>query len=158
MILKRQEKENIIKALYDSSNVLASTYDTESCDLTIIFGSGNQYKYSNVSKSDYMRFEIAESQGKIFNSHIKKYAFEKLDNFEMVEMLTNEATKLKTQEQSVLIESKKLDVINKIIYLYNLTQNDKKVDNDEIFNKNLLILKNSIDIFLAELNSTNNLE
>ena len=74
MILKRIEKDNQIKALYDSTNVLGSVYNTESSDLDLIFKSGQKYRYKGVSKADYMRLEIAESQGQVFNTHIKKYA------------------------------------------------------------------------------------
>ena len=158
MILKRQEKDTIIKALYDSSNVLASTYDTESCDLTIIFKSGTQYKYSNVSKSDYMRFEIAESQGKVFNTHIKKYAFEKLDNFTNVNLLVEELDKLKKQEETALIDAKRLELTNMLSYLYHLTQKDRNEEVDTVFNQYLPKLKTLIDDFLTEVSSNKTLE
>jgi hypothetical protein len=77
MILKKQTKDNLVKAIYASSNICASTYDTQTKDLVIIFNNGGQYKYPNVSETDYTRFEIADSQGAIFNSHIKKYDFQK---------------------------------------------------------------------------------
>lgn len=115
MILKRQEKDNIVKAMYDSSNILASTYDTNTNDLTLIFKSGTQYKYPNVSKSDYMRFEIAESQGKVFNTHIKKYTFEKLDNVD-VSMILESADDLKAKEEAALYEAKKIKLIDKMKY------------------------------------------
>jgi hypothetical protein len=80
MLLKRVEKENIVKSIYDSSNILASKYDKTTKDLTITFKRGAQYKYIGVSSSDYMRFETAESQGAILNSHIKgKFVTEKLE-------------------------------------------------------------------------------
>lgn len=78
MILKRQEKDNKIKAMYSSSTILASTFDTLTNDLTIIFKNGGHYKYASVSNTDYTRFELADSQGTVLNSHIKKYTFEKL--------------------------------------------------------------------------------
>jgi hypothetical protein len=88
MILKKQEKDNIVKAIYDSSNILASTYNKENMDLTLIFKKGAQYKYPNVSLTDYTRFELAESQGIIFNTHIKKYAFDKLPEINPTELVT----------------------------------------------------------------------
>ena len=87
MILKKQEKDNKIKAIYSSTNVLASIYDKGTSDLTIIFNKGTQYKYPKVSVTDYTRFEIAESQGVVFNSHIKKYTFEKLDAIDPVAII-----------------------------------------------------------------------
>lgn len=109
MLLKRQEKNGLIRGLYESSNILASTYNESTNDLEIIFKSGTKYKYSNVSKSDYMRFEIAESQGVVFNSHIKKYAFEKLENVDVNEIIS-EANSLAEVE----IESRKKEIIETI--------------------------------------------
>jgi hypothetical protein len=97
MILKKQEKDNIIKAIYDSSNILASTYNKENMDLTLIFKKGAQYKYPNVTLTDYTKFEIAESQGIIFNSHLKKYTFEKLQEINPTELIT-EIDKLKPKK------------------------------------------------------------
>ena len=65
--------------MYKSSNILGSTYLVETGDLTLIFNKGARYKYAKVSKTDYTRFEMADSQGKVFNTHIKPYSFEKLD-------------------------------------------------------------------------------
>ena len=73
MILKRVEKDEKIKSIYESSNILASTYEPKTKDLTIIFKRGAIYTYKNVDKNDYFRFETADSQGEILNKHIKKY-------------------------------------------------------------------------------------
>lgn len=113
MILKRQENDNIIKAMYDSSNILASIYNNNTNDLDLIFKAGTRYRYNNVSKSDYMRFEIAESQGVIFNTHIKKYSFIKLDNVDVSKIL-NESEDLKIKEDAALLEGKKNDFIFKL--------------------------------------------
>ena len=157
MILKRKEKNNIVKAIYESSNIVASTYDTNTEDLVLIFKSGTQYKYSKVSKSDYMRFEVAESQGKVFNTHIKKYVFEKLDNFDPSELLV-EVEKLSNQEKTAIIDAKRTDVVNRLSYVHNLSQKDRTDEVDKTFNENLLILKNSIEFYLSELNKDNSLE
>lgn len=150
MILKRKEKNNIVKAIYESSNIVASTYDTNTEDLVLIFKSGTQYRYSNVSKSDYMRFEIAESQGKVFNTHIKKYVFEKLENFDPSELLV-EVEKLSNQEKTAVIDAKRKEVINRLSYVHNLSQKDRSDEVDKTFNENLSILKNNIDDYLTEL-------
>lgn len=115
MILKRVEKDGIIKALYDSSNVLGSIYNSTTSDLDLIFKSGQKYRYKNVSKSDYMRLEISESQGQVFNTHIKKYAFEKLDKVDPSKIL-EEADDLKAKEAKALYEAKRLEVIDKMKY------------------------------------------
>jgi len=87
MILKKQEQETKTKAIYSSSNICASIYDNMSGELTIMFNHGGRYKYDGVSKSDYMRFEIADSQGSVMNTHIKKYPTTKLDNIDVTEIL-----------------------------------------------------------------------
>ena len=110
MLLKKQIKENLTKVLYDSSNILASTYDTTTHDLIIIFKTGTQYRYGNVSTSDYTRFEIAESQGIVFNTHIKKYTSEKLESVDITQIL-NEAVKIKTAEEEELAKGKRLQLI-----------------------------------------------
>lgn len=97
MLLKRKEKENVVKVLYESSNVLASIYDNTTNELTLIFNSGTKYKYPNVSKTDYMRFELADSQGVVFNTHIKKYAFEKLESVDP-KVIIAEINSLKSEE------------------------------------------------------------
>lgn len=81
MLVKRIEKNDLIKAMYASSTICASTYDKKTKDLTVIFNNGGRYKYSNVSLTDYTRVETAESNGTSFNTYIKKnYTnFEKLD-------------------------------------------------------------------------------
>ena len=82
MILKRVEKEGIVKAIYKSSNVLASRYDKANEVLTITFNKGTQYTYTGVPATDYTRFEISESQGKILNGTIKKYPVTKGDDID----------------------------------------------------------------------------
>jgi hypothetical protein len=97
MILKRVEKDGVIKAIYDSSNILASEYNKTNKDLVITFKRGVQYKYLGVSSSDYMRFEIADSQGAVLNSNIKQYQFEKGDSVD-ANLITEEINKLKQEE------------------------------------------------------------
>jgi hypothetical protein len=102
MILKKVEKNEKTKAIYSSSNICASVYDNVSGDLTLIFNNGGQYKYPNVSETDYTRFELADSQGVVLNSHIKKYAFEKLDKVDPSAILA-EITELKDAEKKAKI-------------------------------------------------------
>ena len=75
MLLKRTVNDDVIRGIYNSSNILVSEYNQKNNDLTIIFKYGGKYKYTNVSKTDFTRFEMADSQGKVLNSTIKKYAF-----------------------------------------------------------------------------------
>ena len=50
MILKRKEKDSVIKAIYSSSNICASVYNNITNELTVIFNHGGQYKYADVAK------------------------------------------------------------------------------------------------------------
>lgn len=83
MILERVEQDGLIKALYESSNIVASTYDKNTKDLNIIFKHGGSYTYQKVSETDYMRFETADSQGKILNANLKKHAFLKHESVDV---------------------------------------------------------------------------
>ncbi len=95
MLLKKTEKDGIVTALYESSNILASKWDGK--DLTIIFKRGASYTYNNVSRTDYVRFEMADSQGVVLNAKIKTYSFTQNDNVDEAEILT-EITKTKADE------------------------------------------------------------
>jgi hypothetical protein len=100
MILKRKEKDGIIKAIYSSSNICASVYNNITNELTIIFSNGGQYKYNDVAKTDYMRFETADSQGSIMNTNIKKYTATKLDKVDTTEILKEVADlKVETEDE-----------------------------------------------------------
>ena len=81
MLLQKQIKEDVVVSHYNSSNLLVSEYNQLTKDLIITFKNGGVYKYDKVSASDYMRFELAESQGKVLNSLIKpNYAFTRLED------------------------------------------------------------------------------
>ena len=146
MLLKRQENENIIKALYDSSNVLGSIYDNLTGDLKIIFKSGLTYKYPGVSKSDYLRLEIAESQGVVFNSHIKKYSFIKDEPIDPANII-KEADDLKNKEQIALLEAKRIKLL---AYFNTLIQ----TSNGDAFIKQLKTLRPEIDDYINEVEKT----
>ena len=108
MIVKRLEKNGKIKAMYSSSTICVSIYDTTNKELTVIFNNGGQYKYPNVAASDYMRLETADSNGTIFNNYIKKnYTnFEKLDKLPESALVSiiKEIEELKPAEKTVSIE------------------------------------------------------
>lgn len=97
MLLKRSEQSNVVKAMYESSNILASSYDKTTKELIVTFKRGVQYKYYNVSTSDYLRFEISESQGAILNTHIKQYRTEKCGEVNP-DLIFEEISDLKKQE------------------------------------------------------------
>mgnify|MGYP006935471285 CR=1 FL=1 len=89
MIVKRIEKNGKIKAMYSSSTVCASVFDTTTKDLVVMFNNGSQYKYPSVEMTDYTRFETADSTGSVFNTYIKK----KYTNFEKMDKLADDTIK-----------------------------------------------------------------
>lgn len=78
-VVKRTEKENgVVECLIDSSNILMTEYDESKKTFKVTFKAGTQYLYRDVLKRDYLRFEVSESQGSVFNKTMHKYEFEKL--------------------------------------------------------------------------------
>jgi hypothetical protein len=76
MLIQTQEKGVIndlfIEAIYESSNILMTTYFPNTNKLFIHFNRGGTYSYTNINESLYKEFENAESQGKFFIANIKK--------------------------------------------------------------------------------------
>lgn len=78
MILKEETTKyedgriGVFEAIYDSSNVLKSTYFVGSNRLFISFNRGGVYSYSNIGKDLYDEFKNADSQGKFLSQYIKK--------------------------------------------------------------------------------------
>lgn len=103
MLLKTQEQDNKTKSIYASSNICASIYDKSTDALTIFFNNGGQYLYEGVTKSDYLRFEMADSQGAVFSSHIKKYPFQKLNKVDVKDILV-EVTQIQGAEDKAKID------------------------------------------------------
>lgn len=59
-----------IEAVFNSGNVLKTTYFPQSQRLYIAFSRGHTYSYGNFSKEVYDEFESCESQGKFFYKNI----------------------------------------------------------------------------------------
>jgi hypothetical protein len=127
MILKKQEKNNLVQAIYESSNICASTYNNQTKDLVIVFNNGGQYKYTNVSETDYTRFEIADSQGAIFNSHIKKYNFEKLDKINVASII-KEVNELKDADKQIKVNHYTEEMIEKMKAVIQYYETTNSVD------------------------------
>lgn len=78
MLIKRKEILNedqsigYIEAIFNSDNVMHTTYFPNSQRLYIAFNRGTIYSYSNISKEFYDEFENTESQGKFFQAKINK--------------------------------------------------------------------------------------
>jgi len=86
-VVKRTQREDgVIECLIDSSNILLTEWDKPNKTLKVTFKAGTQYLYKDVLERDYVRFEISESQGSIFNKTFQKYSFEKLDKIDVTEI------------------------------------------------------------------------
>jgi len=94
MLLSKTEKNGVVTANYDSTNILASKWDGK--NLTVIFKHGASYTYNDVTKTDYARFELAESQGVILNAKIKAYSFTKNDGVD-ADAVVKEIETIKTE-------------------------------------------------------------
>jgi hypothetical protein len=127
MLLKKQEKDNVTKAIYASSNICASAYDRTSKNLTIIFNHGGQYRYLNVSETDYTRFELSDSQGAVLNSHIKKHDFEKLDKIDP-SLILLEVTELKEADKKIKIDYHAKDMVVKMQAVINYYETTDSID------------------------------
>ena len=69
-----------IESVFNSGNVLKTTYFPKTERLYVAFTRGNTYSYGNVSSELYYEFESSESQGKFFHSKMlnnKDYPFRK---------------------------------------------------------------------------------
>jgi len=95
MVLSKNSYEGNIECLYDSSNIVASKYVTKDKKLALIFKSGRQYVYSDVTFIDYNKFETSESQGRTFNTIIKKYSYSRAENDVDVSPLLEQINKLR---------------------------------------------------------------
>jgi hypothetical protein len=140
MLLNRVDRNGKIKSIYESSNILSSIYVPNDKKLTIIFKNGTSYTYDKVDKTDFFRFETAESQGNVFSKYIKNNPFVKNDNVDVNDIET-EITDVKEEEIKVF-EKGIIKFMNDIIESYNTnnTINDKSLD-----------LLNSMNIKLKEM-------
>lgn len=125
-LLHKTESNGITKATYNSSNILSSEYNKDKQELTVVFKGGSRYLYETVSAVDYMRFETAESQGKVLNTNIKSKPFNKLDAVDpkAIEKDVDDFKKVYVKELSN-------DGIDSILSLINSTDQY----DSEIFNK-----------------------
>ena len=87
MFVERTEQDGVTTCLFKSSNILSSDYNQEKKELIITFNAGRRYTYSNLEYKDYLRFEIAESQGEVFNKHIKKYPTKRNEDVDPTNLL-----------------------------------------------------------------------
>ncbi len=68
---EKDESIAYIECVYNSSNILKTTYFPKLDKLFIYFKRGGTYSYLNVSNKLYDEFENAESQGKFLQEKIR---------------------------------------------------------------------------------------
>lgn len=86
-VIERLVREDgVVECLIESTNILKTEYNESKKEFTVTFKAGTRYKYLDVLKRDYVRFEVSESQGSVFNKTMKKYNFEKLDPIEVTQL------------------------------------------------------------------------
>lgn len=69
-VLNEDQSIGYIESVFDSDNVLKTTYFPQNQRLYIAFSRGHTYSYGNVSPELYEEFEDADSQGKFFHQKI----------------------------------------------------------------------------------------
>lgn len=102
MLIERTEKDGVISCLFKSSNILSSEYNQEKGELIITFNAGRRYTYSNLEYKDYLRFEIAESQGEIFNKYIKKYPTKRNEDVDPTNLLNRVSEIINEQHRKTI--------------------------------------------------------
>jgi hypothetical protein len=79
--LEKNGKIGYVESVFDSSNLLKTTYFPDQNKLYVAFNKGPVYSYTNISQELYDEFEKAESQGRFFIKAIKsapdKYPYRK---------------------------------------------------------------------------------
>lgn len=109
------------EAIFDSSNILKTTYFPKFKRLYIAFKRGHTYSYSNITEELYHEFENAKSQGDLFNEKIKSRPNEHVYRKEFTlypdevnqlnEVVENNKNNIHQQK-----EIKNLDLINQDYY------------------------------------------
>jgi hypothetical protein len=69
-VLNEDKSIGYIEAVFNSDNILKTTYFPQAQRLYIAFSRGHTYSYGSISKELYDEFENADSQGKFFHKNI----------------------------------------------------------------------------------------
>lgn len=100
MLLKKQDSENYIESLFESSNLFKTLYVKKKKLLYVFFTRGGVVSYSNISEEIYNEFEKTDSQGAFIVQRIQKnsakFPFRKEYKMKLFEIneLTKEIDKL----------------------------------------------------------------
>lgn len=69
-VLNKDGSVGYVEAIFESDNILKTTYFPESERLYIAFKRGHTYSYGNISYETYLEFETTQSQGKFFHQEL----------------------------------------------------------------------------------------
>ncbi len=71
--INKEEDQTVgyIECIFESSNILMTTYFPKTELLYVSFNRGGVYSYGNVNEEKYNQFETSDSQGKFFVKEIK---------------------------------------------------------------------------------------
>lgn len=144
MVKKRIEKDGLVKCIFESTNILASTYDKANSNLTVIFGNGGSYTYTGVKGTDYLRFETDESQGKAITAYIKQYPFIKNEKVNVEPI--KEQLDITIKSEKLQIAKEMVESMGKLISLF---------ENEEVIG--LELLKN-VEININLFKKNNNIK
>lgn len=134
LLNKRIDENDDIVCVYESSNIPMSIYSRSKKELRVIFKNGTQYKYNDVDNVSYLLFETADSQGKVLNSKIKQFDFEKLADYGV---------------QAIQEYQEKLDEIAKENYRIDIRRRANELSSDTVMDtKSLYELKTQIEAYL----------
>jgi hypothetical protein len=140
MIVNKKIIDGNPHVLYESSTILSSVFEESKNELTIIFHNGSQYRYKGVTVSEYHRFELAESQGKVLNSHIKQHSFDKLGSVSP-EAIKEEINNYKSQEEIEIRIERESKLLAEMSYIIQKKETYDIISKDDLLRVQLLITK-----------------
>lgn len=111
-------ENEVDKTWYDSSNILYSECDDVRDSLKVVkitFSTGRVYKYIDVNVNDYLMFREATSQGKAFNTYLRKYKCERLEDVNLEDvtnkMQESQDKQCKLSDIKIKINDNQIEVI-----------------------------------------------
>jgi hypothetical protein len=140
MILERVEKDGLIQAIYDSSNIVASSYDKNKKELNVTFKNGGNYTYQGVPETDYLRFETADSQGKVLNTNIKVYPALKHESVD-VDSIVDKVKEIKREELGAMLAG----ISEAMVSFNDYIESDEK--NPQVIDANLKKVYDMITVY-----------
>lgn len=87
-IVKKENIDNKVRCLLNSSNLLETIYDPENKEILITFRGGRVYRYKNVNTKLYELFENSESHGSTFHKLFKSLPTTRLNDIDTTTLLS----------------------------------------------------------------------